>query len=186
MNSKPITVTSRIDGKTFRDFAVFDILIRQKRWKSPAIFAGIMIFFAVICFTQIGKAEQAGLLGGVLAGIGLILPAVYFGNFFYSIKAQIKKLKLDTPKHVYTVTLTEAEDGITIVTPTGEGGTLRVRWDQLHMVYQAASCIYLFISPRQAFLLPSGQADVSDEALEKFLKEKLPQEKWSVINRKNK
>lgn len=183
MISEPITITSRIDGKTFRDFAVFDILIRQKRWKSPTIFAGIMVFFAIICFTQVGKAEQAGLLGGVLAGIGLLLPAVYFGNFFYSIKTQIKKLKLDTPKHVYTVTLTDADDGITIVTPTGEGGTLRVRWDQLHMVYQAASCLYLFVSPRQAFLLPEGQASVSDEALQNFLKEKLPAEKWSVLKK---
>lgn len=183
MNSEPITVTSRIDGKTFRDFAIFDILIRQKRWKSPAIFAGIMIFFAVICFTQIGKAEQAGLLGGVLAGIGLVLPAVYFGNFFYSIKTQIKKLKLDTPKHVYTITLTEAEDGITIVTPTGEGGTLRVRWDQLHMVYQATTCIYMFISPRQAFLLPAGQASVNDETLRSFFQKKLPAGKWKVLKK---
>lgn len=181
MNSEPIIVTSRIDGKTFQSFAVFDILIRQKRWKSPAIFASIMIFFAVICFTQVGKAEQAGLLGGVLAGIGLLLPAVYFGNFFYSIKSQIKKLKLDTPKHVYTITMTDAPDGISIVTPTKEGGTLRVRWDQLHMVYRASSCRYLFVSPRQAFLLPDGQANVSDEALDAFLRDRLPAEKWTVL-----
>ncbi len=183
MKPDTITIQSHIDTKTFRSFAVFDTLVRQKRFRLPVIFAVIMTVFAVISFTRIGKAEQAGLLGGVLLGVGLILPAVYFGNFFYSIKMQAKKLKLDTPKHVYTVTMTNAPDGITIVTPTGEGGTLRVRWDQIHMVYRTAGCMYMFISQRQAFLLPDGQANVSADELWSCFTEKLPTEKCEDLRR---
>ena len=68
-----------------------------KHFRSPAIFAGIMGVFACICYTQIGKAEQAALLGNVLLAIGLILPAVYFGHFYMDLQAQSKKLKLETP-----------------------------------------------------------------------------------------
>lgn len=78
--------------------------------------------------------------------IGLILPAVYFGHFYMDLQAQSKKLKLETPKHVYTISMTTAPDGITIVTPSGEGGTLRLRWEHIYQVYRVKDCIYFYIS----------------------------------------
>lgn len=177
MRPDTVTISSRIDTKTFRNFAIFDTLIRQKRYRSPAIFTGIMLFFACICYIMNGRAEQAVLLGNVLLGIGIILPAVYFGTFFFSVNSQSKKMKLDPPKHVYTVTMTEDEEGISIVTPTGEGGTLRVKWNNLHAVYRVKDCIYLFVSPRQAFLLPDNQGNVSPDELWNFLSEHTAKEK---------
>lgn len=179
MRPDTITISSRIDTKAFRRFAVFDTLIRQKRYRSPAIFAGIMLVFACICYLMNGRAEQAVLLGNVLLCIGIVLPVVYFGTFYFSVNSQAKKMKLEPPRHVYTVTMTDDEEGISIVTPTGEGGTLRVKWANLHMAYRVAGCIYFFISPRQAFLFPDDQANVTPDELWDFLKEKMPEEKLS-------
>lgn len=177
MRPETITVSSRVDTKTFRNFAVFDTLIRQKRYRSPVIFTGIMLVFACICYFMNGRAEQAVLLGNVLLGIGVILPTVYFGTFFFSVNSQSKKMKLDPPKHVYTVTMTDAEEGISIVTPTGEGGTLRIKWANLFAAYRVKDCIYLFVSPRQAFLLPDNQANVTPDELWDFLGEHVAKEK---------
>ena len=177
MRPETITISSRIDTKIFRRFAVFDTIIRQKRYRSPVIFAIIMLVFACICYAMNGRAEQSILLGNVLLAIGIALPAVYFGTFFFSINTQAKKMKLEPPKHVYTVSMTGAEEGVSVITPSGEGGTLRVKWSNVHMAYRVNDCIYLFISPRQAFLFPDGQANVTPDELWAFLKEQLPGEK---------
>lgn len=186
MRPDTITISSRIDTKTFRKFAIFDTLIRQKRYRSPVIFAGIMLVFACICYIMNGRAEQAVLLGNVLLSIGIILPTVYFGTFFFSVNSQAKKMKLDPPKHVYTITmaLTDEEEGISIVTPTGEGGTLRVKWENVHMAYRVEDCIYFFISPRQAFLLPDGQANVTPDELWDYLGRFIPI--YNLVDRRKK
>lgn len=177
MRPDTIVTTSRIDKSLFCHFAVFDAMVLHKRFRSPAIFLGIMGFFACICYTQIGKAEQAALLGNVLLGVGLVLPIVYFGHFYMDLRNQSKKLKLDTPRHVYTLTMTDAPDGITIVTPTGQGGTLRVHWANIFRVYRVKDCIYFYISPRQAFLIPNDQSNVETDELWKFFEEMIPAEK---------
>lgn len=182
MRPDTIVTSSRIDKSIFCRFAIFDSMIFRKHFRSPAIFAGIMGVFACICYTQIGKAEQAALLGNVLLAIGLILPAVYFGHFYMDLQTQSKKLKLETPKHVYTISMTTAPDGITIVTPSGEGGTLRLRWEHIYQVYRVKDCIYFYISARQAFLLPEDQSNVETDELWTFLGEMLPAEK--VIDRR--
>lgn len=179
MRPETITISSRIDTAAFQKFAIFETFTLKKRHKLPLIFAVIMLAFAGICFALQGQAEQASLLGSVLAGIGVLLPFFYFWNYFASLRQQAKKLKLEPPKHVYTVSMTAEEDGITIVTPTGEGGTLRVKWVDVDHVYRVDGCIYFFLSARQAFLLPDGQANVTADELWEFLEEQLPDEKLS-------
>lgn len=172
----PITIPVKVDAKTFRNFAVFDMLIRKKRWKSPAIFAAIFLCFAAICFSMHGRAEQAVLLGGVLTGVAIVLPAVYFITFFHSISLQAKSMKLQKPQHAYTVELTDAADGIRVISAKDASVSVNHQWNAVHAVYRADGCIYLFVSPAQAFLLPDGQATVSDgqEALS-------AEELWEVL-----
>ncbi len=164
-----ITVSSRIDTKIFRNFAVFDTLIRQRRLRLPAQFFASFLVFAAICFAMQGKARQAVLLGAVMLGIAIILPAAYLGMFFLSVSQKARELNLETPRHVYTVSLTSAPDGITINSAIQSTGTLRVRWEQVHHAYRTNNCIYLYISPRQAFLLPDHQSNVSPNELWDFL-----------------
>ena len=76
-----ITISSRVDAKIFKDFAYFDILKRQKKWRSPAIFAALMLIFALVCFSQSGVRQGAVMLGTVLTAIALIVPFSYFFTF---------------------------------------------------------------------------------------------------------
>ena len=50
-----LSVPVQIDADIFRDFAAFDVLQRQKRWRRPLVFALAMLVFAVICFAQAGS-----------------------------------------------------------------------------------------------------------------------------------
>ena len=172
-----ITIPCRVGPTMFRDFAMFDTLIRQKRLRSPIIFFCIMGFFALICYVFRAHADQAVLMGNVLLGIGILLPVGYLLNFYLSVRAQAKKLKLDPPRLVYTLNFTRAEDGITVTSPNTSEGTLRLNWSNLLGAWRVKGAIYFYSSERQAFLLPDGQATVSADALWEFLSENLPAEK---------
>ena len=133
MNGNTITIKTKVNKKIFRDFAVFDTLIRQKRWRAPLFFACMMLVFAAICFTQTGRIEGAPLLGGVLAGVGILLPAAYFFSFYSSIQAESRKQKLIVPQHVYTVTLSACQEGIIMTPAAGKGSRHRIRWENAHL-----------------------------------------------------
>ncbi len=177
MKSDTIVATSRIDGKTFRKFGMFDVIVHQKRYRAPALFAGIMTIFAFICYGMNGRAQQAVLLGNVLLGIGVVLPVVYFGTYYASLWTQAAKLKLDTPKHVYTVSMTDGPGGVAVEAANGRGQVLRLAWDKLFAAYRVKGCVYLFVTSRQAFLLPDGQASVSQDELWELLKNHMGREK---------
>ena len=83
--SHTISVSTTMDGPGFHDFAVFDAFHHRKAWLRPAIFAAIMLAFAAVCLSQLGKRPGAGLLAAVLAIVGIGLPASYFYSFFHSV-----------------------------------------------------------------------------------------------------
>lgn len=176
MKSDTIVISSKIDDKLFTSFAFFDTIILQKRLRSPLIFAGIMGIFACICFSLHGRAEQAVLLGSVLLTIGLALPLVYFGTFYRSVQSQVDRMHLKKPQLVYTVYLDGEKDGVVIADPKANSTAFR-SWEDIFGAYRVRGCIYLYVSPRQAFLLPDGQANVSDDELWAFLQKKLPADK---------
>jgi len=168
-----ITVSVKIDAKLFRDFAIFDVFQMKRRWKSPILFALIMLGFAILCFSRYQTAEQAIFIGSVLLAVGFGLPIVYFVNFFRSINAQIKKLGLSTPQPFYTVTLTEAPDGIQVVTKNGEAA--QYKWDSICGLYQGKSCTYLYVQNSRAYLLPDRDVADKSEALWSLLKKHVKQ-----------
>ena len=179
MKSGAITIASKIDPKTFYRFAAFDTLSLRKRWISPAVFAGIFLVCALICFSMYPKADKAELLGSVLLIVGLGVPAVYFGTFFHSLKLQSRTLKLQKASVSYTVTLTA--EGIQAVSSQSGGGSAFFSWDQIFGAYQRPGCIYLYVSPRQAFLLPEDCADTSPEELREMIAAHLKAEKIHTI-----
>ena len=144
-----LTLAGNIDRKTFFRFAVYDSLIRKKGWRNPALFAVIMSTFALICFLGRGKHEQAMLLGGVLLGVGLILPLVWFGMFFASVNRQAKRSGLSADKAQYVVTLTPEK----IHVEKGKEAA-DFAWKDVLLAYRTKGCIYLYVSPPRAFLLP--------------------------------
>jgi hypothetical protein len=167
-----ITVTSRITRKNFRDFAIFDTLIRQKMLTSPLFFSGAFIIFALTCFFMRGRAEQAMLLCYVMLGIAIVVPGVYVGNFLYSVKKKADDLHLDAEGlHAYTVTMND--HGLSISNLLQKQPIVNLRWDQTAHAFRTKDCIYLYISARQAFLLPDNSADATPDELWAYLGKKM-------------
>ena len=144
-----LTIHGNIDKRTFFRFAVFDSLVRKKAWRNPLLFALIMSAFAAVCFMGRAAHEQAALIGGVLLGIGLLLPLVWFGMFFASVNRQAKLNGLSAEKTQYTVTLSPEKIHVIKGKESAD-----FAWDKVHTAVRAKGCIYLYVSPVQAFLLP--------------------------------
>lgn len=177
MNQTVFTIPVMVDKKIYRDFAMFNCFRRQKRYRSPAIFTGSFLIFSAICFVLRDRAEQAVLLGSVLAAIAIILPVVYFGTFFHSIRVQAKKLKLETPQYAYTVYLGTAEEGIEVTSKKEKQAKVSCKWPEAAEAWRNRDCIYLFVSERQAFLLPDGQGGVSTDQVWELLSERMDSSK---------
>lgn len=161
MKNADFAVSVKIDQTIFKHFALFDTFRHQRRWKAPAIFIGIMSLFSFIAFSRVGKVEQAALLGVVLLSIGLLLPAVYFANFFLSVHTQIKKLGLKTPQYVYTLHFSK-HCGVKV---SSNKEQVSFGWDELFAAYRTNHCIYLYAAPHRAYLLPNEQIENGAEAL---------------------
>lgn len=150
---------SMIDQKDFLRFALFDTFRIKKRWKTPVLFACIMSASAAVCFALRHSREQASLLGGVLLGIGLILPIVWYLLFLSSIRNEARKLGLSKVKAAYSLLL--RDDGVTVMR---ENEKAEYAWKDIHMAWRVKGCIYLYVLPTRAFLMP--KLDESDEAWE--------------------
>lgn len=144
-----LTMTANIDGDTFIRFAVFDTFRLKKRWRSPAAFAAIMTGFAILCFAVRKSHAQAALLGTVLLAAGLVLPAVWFMMYMFSVRNQVKKNGLSERKAQYFVLL--SEDKIKVVKGQEE---VTHAWEEVYTAYRAKGCIYLYMNLNRAYLLP--------------------------------
>lgn len=170
---KTIVIPVRLDEKTFKRFARFDMFVLRKKWIRPLVFSLILIVFSVIAvFT--GKA-QSGLIAAVLLTVGLGLPIVYFGSFLSQVNMQAVRLKLKPARPVYTVTLRET--GIAVENNQKEEAPLEMEWSSLQRVFRKKGCIYLYVTAAKAFLLPNGQASVPDPEVWAYLLARLGSEK---------
>ena len=167
--STKITIPVKLNSKVFRHFSWFDMFILRKRWVRPVVFALILIAFAAVALLS-GKA-QAGLIAAVLLVVGLGLPLVWFGSFLSQVNLQAERLHLDNPRPVYTLTLDY--DGLRVVNNMKKEDAQVVKWADVQAAFRRKDCIYIYVSTVRAYLLPSGQADVSDDALWAYLKERI-------------
>ena len=152
LKNPSLSIPCNIDKRTFSRFAVYDSLVRKKGWRSPALFALIMSAFAAICFAGRATHAQAMLLGGVLLGVGLLLPLCWFGMFFASVNRQAKRSGLSPDRTQYVVTLSPDKIHVTKGKEAAD-----FAWDAVHLVYRDKGCVYLYVSPTRAFLLPDGE-----------------------------
>lgn len=148
---KSVTVPCRIDRKTFKHFAVYESFVRKKGWRNPALFALIMSAFAAVCFLARRTHAQAVLLGSVLLGVGLILPIVWFGMFFSSVSRQATRSGLSPGKAQYYVTLSEEKIHVSKGKEAAD-----FSWQDTYLVRRVKGCVYLYVSPTRAFLLPES------------------------------
>jgi len=162
------TIHSRISPDVFRRFAYFDTFSRQKRWRSPLLFAGIMAGFSAVCFSQAGRLPQAVLLGSVLLAVGLLLPAAYLLTFFLSVRAKEKRLRAAGSPVAYTLHLTE--EGLDV---SAGKEHLRFSWVDLDAVYRIKGCVCLYVGSNKAYLLPTEGLE-NNSGLWSWLRQKVP------------
>lgn len=173
-------IEAYLDEKLFRRFTMFDILKRRKYWRSPVTFASILSVCAIICFIM-NHVDGAVLLGSVLLVVGLGMPLVYFTTFFFSLREEVKKQELKTPRLVYTLTLTDKARGIEI--DNGKEHAV-YEWKQVFHAYRNTDATYLFLSPMQAFLLPHDYIAEGDDGLWELIEKKVPADRRTDIRKK--
>ena len=148
-HSASVTLEGNIDRKTFRRFAMFDTFVRKKGWKNPVFFALILTAFAAVCFAGRQNHAQAVLLGSVLLGIGLLLPLVWVGMYAYSVNRQARQMGLSADRVQYSVTLSPEKIHVEKGKETAD-----YAWKNAYRAWRTGDCIYLYVSPSRAFLLP--------------------------------
>ena len=170
---KTVTIPVRLDEKTFKRFARFDMFSLRRKWIRPVLFSAILIAFAFAALLI--RKEQSGMLAAVLLAVGIGLPVVYIGSFLSQVNMQSLQRKLKPARRVYTVTLRES--GILVRNDQRREDPLEMDWSSIQKAFRRKGCIYLYVTPAKAFLLPDGQSDASDEEVWKFLTEHLGEEK---------
>lgn len=148
MNKSEMVFHCKMDGKMLRKYALFDTFKRRKRWRSPAIFAAFFCALAAICFIVQLQRGQFPLLGWVLLIIGLGLPLVYIGNFYFPLRAKTKKMTKAGKTTDYVVVLNQ-----TSVTVTRKNQKQSWPWNDIWGAYRLNEMICLYPNPQQAFLL---------------------------------
>lgn len=151
------TVHARITPEIFQEFAWFDLLRQQKRWRAPLLFTFIMAAFSGICFLAADRVRGAGLLGGVLLGVGIVLPLGWLFSFYLSVRTEAKRLKLAQAPVAYTLRL--SDQGLEA---SKEQEKTSLSWNQLYLVCRLRRCICLYAAPRKAFLLPTETGEAGD------------------------
>lgn len=165
-----ITVPVKLTARSFRDFAIFDTLARQRKWVMPVVFCLLLSFFAGVCYAMRDRGRGAMALVAVLLVVGIGLPVVYFASFLNSIRQQNRRMGLSEPKEIYTVTLDA--DGVHV-----DAGDQHMdhTWASLYRAYRRPDAVYLYPSPKQAYLLP--YADTDAQALWALIDSHLPNDK---------
>ena len=171
MKNREISIQSKITPKVFREFALFDTMYRQKRYRGPLLFAVILTVFAGICFSQQGRHEQAVLLGGVLLTVGLGLPLAYILIFLSSVSTKAKQLKLGSAPAAYTVSLSPEA----VVVTDGEQRAEYV-WKDIMYAYRIKRSTCLYVGANRAYLLPIASQQEEVE-LWSLISNSLPPEK---------
>ncbi len=164
--AQDITVPVKLNEKTFRRFARFDMLYLRKRWVRPAVFALILTGFAFVALFS-GRKE-AGLIAAVLLVVGLGLPIVYIGMFLSQVNVQAMQQRLGKEgRRVYDMRLTDSEIIVVNRRKTDERVTLP--WKDVKQAFRVKGCIYLYVHTARAFLVPDGQASVPADDVWAFI-----------------
>ena len=162
---KAIVIPVRLDEKTFKRFARFDMFVLRKKWIRPLVFSLILIAFSLVALFT--RKAQSGLIAAVLLSVGLGLPVVYFGSFLSQVNMKAVRLKLKPARRVYTVTLRET--GILVENNQKKEDPLEMEWSSLRCAFRKKGCIYLYVTAAKAFLIPDGQAGVPDREVWAYL-----------------
>lgn len=157
-----------LGAKSFRRFAVFDMNL-NKRWKQAVVWAGSLFLLATLLFAIQQDLPAGNTLGSICIAAAVIIPMYFFRSFSSSVSEQIKNMKLDPPRHVYTLELTGAKQGITFYHAGEKQPDGRYYWNKIHAAWKTRYAIYLYVSPEKAIIIPSGTEGINFEEVWSFI-----------------
>ena len=149
------------------DSAGRDLMARTMFGARVSIIIGIAAALIVL-FT---RKEQSGIIAAILLAAGIALPLVCIGTFLLRVNRQAARVRLKPDQLLYTVTM--RNEGVRIVNDRNEKDPQEVSWDSIHQAFRKDGCIYLYVTPYKAFLLPSKQADAPDHEVWDFIRKRL-------------
>ena len=169
MKKREIMIPVKLDEETFRRYCRFDTMLLHRRWFKPTLIGMIALTLGFAALLS-GNPEFES-LAGVLVGLGIAIPAMFAGLYALQVRAQVSERKLKEKPLVYTIRL--REDDVQIVNNLHEEAPIEIPWPRLAAAYRVEGCIYLYVNIEHGFLLPAGQASVSDTAVWECLKDHL-------------
>lgn len=181
MNNQNIDIILSKTG--FKNFAIFDMAYKNKRWKLPVTAAVLFFVAASFMFAIQEKKENAFLVGTIFVIVAVGLGAGYFRNFFRSIPKEAEKMKIDPPRHVYSVNLIKDSNHILFYLPETKEPSERFAWKSIDGVYRTSKAIYIYVTPQRALLIPGTTQNLSLDDTWTFLQKKLPDERIHLANK---
>lgn len=171
--AKQIDMPVRLDARAFRRFCAFDTFRRQRRWYFPVMAA--MVLVTISAAGLFGVVPLSESTSGVLMGLGLAIPMLIFGLYLIQIETQIARQHLKESPLVYTLCL--SADGVRVVNGQKREAPVELGWDRFWGAFRRADCIYLYVNPQRAFILPDGQASTTPAEVWRHLQKYLGAEK---------
>jgi len=160
-----ILIRVRLSAKQFRSYCAFDTF-RLRRRHLPALIITAILSTLGIAALLFGR-NVSGTIAGLLIGLALAVPMIVFGLYTIQIETQVSQQGLKNAPEVYALRMNP--DSVTVSGLHRSAGSTALTWYQLWAAYRVRDAIYLYASETRAFILPAGQANVSDEKLWSFL-----------------
>ena len=155
----PIT----LNEKSFKYFIIYDSKTKQHRFKTIVALTVCLFMLSTFCFASVESFKHADIIGCILVAFSVIIPTGYFNAFNRTIKAQIAKMQLTKPRHVYTVHLYHGTKGVELYYPNEKQASATYTWDSIHGAWRSKKAIYLYVTETQAILIPDYMTKTPDE-----------------------
>lgn len=162
-----------LNEKQFKNFIIFDSMTKNKRWKTSVSLAVMCFFLATLCYASLESFPKVEALGNILIVICVFIPTNYFRSFYNSVKQETEKMKLGTPRQVYTINLSTSSNGIRYFYPNETTAAGQYSWKSVSVAWKTRDAIYLYVTPEQALIIPKTTQSPDYDSIWQFIKSNL-------------
>lgn len=148
-------------------------MTKNKRWKTSVSLAVMCFFLATLCFASLETFPKVEMLGNILIVICVFIPTNYFRSFYNSVKQETEKMKLGTPRQVYTINLSTSSNGIHYFYPNETTAAGQYSWKSVSVAWKTRDGIYLYVTPHQALIIPKTTQSPDYNTIWQFIKSNL-------------
>lgn len=173
MAQKPVFIPVTLSARAFKKFAVFNTMRRQRHWILPIGMTVICFVFSIASFTFQETLPWGSTLGSILSAVTVLIPFGYFRSFYSSIDKQVERMKLESPRHVYSIEMSENAEGIRLYYPGEKEPSDRFSWKSIDGAWRNDHAIYIYVTPERALLVPDIIKNVDQDKLWEFLQKQL-------------